>query len=392
MTILGGSSPFTSLLFLHASVLKSFDTADIITLQGRDDEMLRNLVRNSSALLGPAGPSVRYVCDLEEALAEAEVVLVQSRFGGTRWRANVDRICASNGFFSDETLGIGGLATGIMYREEWRQLGQKIAKVCPDCLVLNMINPLSLSCYFLQESGLHVVGLCEGPWQTMLAIADKLECDFSELSWCYTGLNHRGYIHSLRVAGLPIDLQTIAEIIPDLAGRFVPELGAIQSKEFCKSQVRALWKYDRSAIVESIRSRLCDYLRCGQWTTEQLLGSRPTPWYSLAVLPFLAAWSGRGNDWCSTANVQKDGVFVEVRSVVRHEHLSTTYDAYPSEALAKMVEAILFHERQCLKAISRPSQTNITEALASDPTIAPADVARARRAIVELCRGKEHVL
>ncbi|WP_408436929.1 family 4 glycosyl hydrolase [Paraburkholderia sediminicola] len=386
LTILGGSSPFTASFFRHAAApqrpLSEFDT---VVLQGRDEQTLERLAHHGRALLGGRRPYVSHELDLDTALREADVVLIQVRFGGTQWRLEVEHACRSRGLFADETLGVGGLATALHCRDKWRELGQRISDVCPRAQVVNMVNPLSLSCQYFGETCSRLAGLCEGPLQAVHDVAGALDCGPEALDWRYTGLNHRGFLHSLRYNGHDVDMNHVVEVSPRLAELYDPKLQAIVSKEWWTGQARERWTYGRATAVASVRARLRDDLLDRRILTREVLELRPTPWYSLAILPFLAAWSGRTGAWVSTTNVLADGLTVERRSVVTRCQNSLIPDDYPTKDVGRIVDALTLHERRCLEAIDHPSRLAVEEALSLDPTIGYFNVELAAEAVSQLC-------
>ncbi len=109
LAILGGSTPFTVSLLDLLPEAGRWD----VTLHGRDAEALRLIAGFGRSRLQPQGGTVRWTTDLDDALAGADVVLHQIRYGDLAGRAGDELLAESLGVAGDETLGPSGLRSAI---------------------------------------------------------------------------------------------------------------------------------------------------------------------------------------------------------------------------------------------------------------------------------------
>ncbi|WP_095588193.1 hypothetical protein [Actibacterium ureilyticum] len=391
LTIIGGSSPFTVNMFANGRATRFLRGFTQITLQGRNAENLRHVQAAVAADCATAGIRLHTETDTTRALIGADVVLVQARFGGLELRAEIEQCCKDRGLFADETLGIGGLVTALRVQDQWRALADCIHTACPSAMIVNMINPLSLSCQILHGAGLRTIGLCEGPVTTARYLASQLTAPDEVLEWSCAGFNHRSYIHGLKVDGTPLGFRHLRPLqVPKNVGAPDPESRAIVSKEVAQCRDTTRWHYGRAGTVADIRAKALRGLGNG---AAGLQTSRATPWYDDAVLPFLAAWSGQQELLMTTLNTFDRGLFRETRFAVQKTALATVAQSVPEPSVARCIDRFETHEKLSLACLANPSERTIDQAIACDPLIPDAQKANAVGAVLQIARiyrGKEY--
>jgi 6-phospho-beta-glucosidase len=135
---------------------------------------------------------------LAVALKGSDIVIVQIRFGGLEARREDELFAAELDCPADETLGPSGLLSAFRQAHCIEQLSGEICAHCRGALVVNMINPLSLSTAIMLRNGLDAIGICELPLATLREFADVLHRPADSLTWRYAGLNHRGFLFGLK--------------------------------------------------------------------------------------------------------------------------------------------------------------------------------------------------
>ncbi len=362
LTILGGSSPFTTNMFTEGRAARFLGGFRHITLYGRDRRSLE-LVRGR--IIPEVGRATLAVTtDLAEALCGADVVLVQLRYGGLALRRLIEETCYSHGLFADESLGVGGLATALCVQGAWRGLGNRLHHDCPAALTVNMINPLSLSSQLLQDSGARTIGLCEGPLTTARQLAAHLCGPEETFDWDCAGLNHRAFVYDIRLGGRPLPFAALADLpLPRACGVADPQSGALISKEMAQARSPADWTYGRAETVARMRAGALKGLAAPteggaapEAAAEAAAGARrPTPWYDDAVLPLLAAWSGWSDPFDTTINHPVEGLFLESRFCIGKTSLTPRHRASARatqpRAIAETVAALVQHERAVLACL-----------------------------------------
>ena len=77
-----------------------------------------------------------------------------------------------------------------------------ISKVAPHATLINFTNPAGLITQAISAQGkVRAVGVCDTPGGTVQRLADFLHADRGDVSAAYGGLNHLGWVCSLRVGG-----------------------------------------------------------------------------------------------------------------------------------------------------------------------------------------------
>jgi 6-phospho-beta-glucosidase len=320
--------------------------------------------------------SVRATDDIGAALEGADVVLVQPRIGGLEGRAADEDLAAAVGAPADEGLGPGGLRAVLRATPALRGLASDLLVRCPGAFVLAFTNPLSSTVGTLRRHGVgQVVGVCELPRVTAWEVADRLGTERVELSWRFTGLSHRGFIHDLRIGGADVldDLVSslrerdagIGGIGPDLIAEFraVPlkyhlMLAGLQKP--AAGRARQLIEIRELALAELAREPSAQ---------PAALSRRSMPWYDDAVVPVLVALAGGTSGGPHVLDVDgSDGVVREVLcDVTSHGVVPSPDEASPPPPTQAWLSRFHDHEVALNRLLAEPSTENLGTALRLDP-------------------------
>src|SRR5260221_3229464 len=298
--VLGGSAPATVQLidalaeWPPESARRRPAGLDLV-LSGRSQERLANVAsaaRLRAAQLGLA-VTVTTETDRSRALAEADVVLNQIRPGSLEQRSADESFPRQFGIPGEETLGPGGFACAVRAVAGLRPVWADAASHCPGALLINLTNPAGIVTQAARIGfGLDVISVCDSPLDLLAAAADRLcLADATRLRARYVGMNHVGWyvpesgaeLERLAglVAGLDPDLARLHGALPGPYLRYYAHpdrmLAAQQGRPTRADQLREL---ARSALEKFGRGELP-----AAW-------QRPAPWYSLAVVPLIDAWTG----------------------------------------------------------------------------------------------------
>lgn len=97
-----------------------------------------------------------------------------------------------------DTIGPGGIFKALRTGPAWLEIMADVARLCPDALVLNYTNPMSiLTLAATRATGLQVVGLCHSVQGTSRQLAGYLEVPYEELTWRCAGINHNAWFTEL---------------------------------------------------------------------------------------------------------------------------------------------------------------------------------------------------
>jgi 6-phospho-beta-glucosidase len=343
-------------------------------LYGRNAANLQLIGKFAQAQLSPAGWTVRATTDCPDALADADCVIHQIRYGDMAGREADEELARAHGVPGDETLGPAALCAAIRMVPALRELREMIARCCPAAWVLNLTNPLSIATAVLAWEGkLNCVGLCELPQYTLRQACQILSVSEENVRWSYRGLNHRGFIHELSYDGadglaiLPKVLgnRTIGGIT---AGQ-IAELGALPLKYFCCLSGGEVSRPGRVRFLSQLQETILQELRDSPGRSPPSLNARSMEWYGGAVVPMLAAIAGTDKRPVVVNTLQDDGIVWENRAQVAQDQCRVLPSPKLPEPARRWTDRFVAHERCVLAAATDPSEDRIKQALSADPLV-----------------------
>jgi alpha-galactosidase len=101
-----------------------------------------------------------------------------------------------------DTIGPGGLFKGLRTIPVFLALLKDAERLCPEAIVLNYTNPMSMMCLAAgRTSSMQVVGLCHSVQGTSHLLAERAEIAYAEMEWECAGINHLAWFTKLRHNG-----------------------------------------------------------------------------------------------------------------------------------------------------------------------------------------------
>ncbi len=143
--------------------------------------------------------------DRREALPGADYVISSLLVGG--YEAIEKEIDISMRYGVDQcigdTLNPGGILRCLRTLPHQAGIAQDIMELCPDALLLNYTNPMSMLCWgmYRQATGIKLVGLCHSVQHTTKQWAKRLGLAFADIQWKCAGINHQAWIYQYRKNG-----------------------------------------------------------------------------------------------------------------------------------------------------------------------------------------------
>ncbi len=371
-TVLGGGSPFTAALLAALAAQPPAVGRDAVMLWGGAEDSLRALATHGSLLLRASGGEVKAETNLAAALDGAEVIIHQIRYGHLEGRARAEALARRWGFPPDETLGPGGLLTGLFIATGLGPIATAVAERAPTALVVMMTNPLSVSTTLAADWGLKVVGCCELPELTAQAAYAAAGVSYEPDGWACTGLNHRGFIHCLRSDG--------SDLLARLAGRLLEqrqaaeaadlaELGAVPTKYFALVRGRSSAVTDRAGPLAELRAAITAELQDCPGQPPASLAGRPTPWYDEMVVPLARALESPTGRRLVLTVPGLDGFAREQLCQVSAGGITPLTAPPPPATVERWLARFEEHEQAVLLALCDPSVNALRAALAADPCV-----------------------
>ncbi|MGE5607305.1 MAG: alpha-glucosidase/alpha-galactosidase [Bacteroidota bacterium] len=169
-----------------------------IALMDIDPERLDRTVKLAQRMIAQENlaATIEPTLDRRQALRNADFVLTMFQVGGLDAYKIDQEIPAKFGIDQavGDTLGPGGVFRGLRTLPVLRELCREMEELCPDALLLNYVNPMSINTWFLYESGTVAnVGLCHSVQGTSEDIARYIGAPYQEVWFKCAGINHMSW-------------------------------------------------------------------------------------------------------------------------------------------------------------------------------------------------------
>ena len=214
LTILGGGGFRVPLVHEAVATAATGLTVDEIALHDVDPERLATIsavIEEQGARLAAEGravalPRLIATTDLREAVTGADFVFSAVRVGGAEARTVDERVALGLGLLGQETIGPGGLAYALRTIPVALEIARTIAELAPTAWTINFTNPAGIVTEAMRSVlGDRVVGICDTPIGLVRRVGRLLGADLvagergAEVD--YVGLNHLGWLRSVRLGG-----------------------------------------------------------------------------------------------------------------------------------------------------------------------------------------------
>jgi len=105
-----------------------------------------------------------------------------------------------------DTVGIGAIIRILRTAPALAEIAAGMQSRCPAALLLNVTNPMAMSCMALDRMvpTVRTVGLCHSTWITAATIAGLLDIPIAELEFAGAGVNHQLFISRLSHHGVDV--------------------------------------------------------------------------------------------------------------------------------------------------------------------------------------------
>lgn len=152
------------------------------------------------AELGGLDPRIEVPRELSRALAGADFVITVFQVGGVDAYALDIEIPREYGIDQavGDTLGPGGIFRGLRTVGALREVAEAMREICPDALLLNYANPMSVNCWATNLLGVNIVGLCHSVQGTSELLARELDVPYHEVVFGCAGVNHTAWFTTFR--------------------------------------------------------------------------------------------------------------------------------------------------------------------------------------------------
>ncbi len=146
------------------------------------------------------GAKVEVPHERREALDGADFVICTFQVGGIEAYGYDVKIPRAFGIDQPvgDTLGPGGIFRGLRSIGALREIAAEMREWCPDALLIQYANPMSMNCWATSSLGIQTVGLCHSVQHTSRMLAEELGVPYAELTFDSAGVNHTAWFTTFR--------------------------------------------------------------------------------------------------------------------------------------------------------------------------------------------------
>ena len=394
VAVVGGGSTYTPELVSGLSRL----SVDELVLQDVDAErrdIVGGMARRMLATQGFEG-RLEVTGDLDEAVTNADFVLIQIRVGGQQARLHDETAPLACGCIGQETTGAGGFAKAMRTVPVVLEIAERVrALAAHEAWLVDFTNPVGIVTRALLDDGHRAVGLCNVAIGFQRRFAQILAVDPARIVVDQVGLNHLTWVRRVlldREDVLPSLLAAhgneLAEEV-ELPRRLLDELGAVPSY-----YLRYFYAHDavlreqldgepRAVTVQAIEKGLLDLYRDPTVDERpELLMQRGGAYYSEAALGLISSLT-TGDGAVHEVDMRNEGTLagladddvVEVPARVgRHGPEPLPQPPLAPELLG-LVQHIAAYERLTVRAALSRDPADARKALLTHPLIGQVELA-----------------
>ncbi|MFA5786958.1 MAG: alpha-galactosidase [Actinomycetota bacterium] len=111
-----------------------------------------------------------------------------------------------------DTLGPGGVFRGLRHVALMREIAADMHELCPDALMIQYANPMSILCWATDLLGIKTVGLCHSVQHTSRMLAEQIAIPYEDITFDCAGVNHTSWFTTFRRGGqdlIPVIHETL---------------------------------------------------------------------------------------------------------------------------------------------------------------------------------------
>jgi alpha-galactosidase len=205
IAIIGAGSGFTRPLSTDILLTPELTSGSfvLVDIDAKRLELARQFVEKVIELTGKTW-SVEASTDRSKVLAGSDYVINTIEVSGLQTVQADNDIPLNYGVKQciGDTIGPGGLFKGLRTIPAWVEILHDIERLCPNALVLNYTNPMSMMTLAgAKSSDLQIVGLCHSVQGTSKLLAEYLDVPYEDLKWRCGGINHMSWFTELSYQG-----------------------------------------------------------------------------------------------------------------------------------------------------------------------------------------------
>jgi alpha-galactosidase len=271
-----GSVEFTRNIVADLCSFEELHGGLTLALNDIDEERLAYAGRAAESIVRRtgAGYPVEAHAERRRALDGADYAINEIQVGGYRATLTDFEIPRKYGLRQTiaDTIGIGGICRGLRTIPVMVGIGNDMAELCPDALLLNYTNPMSMVPWgvYAGTPFTNVVGVCHSVRDTHDFLARTVGIPEDQIAFRTAGLNHQAFVLEFRDRSTGQDLYPrlleIVEADPEGLGRRVRveifrRFGYFPTESSEHSSEYVPWFLSHDDQVERFRCEIDEYVR-----------------------------------------------------------------------------------------------------------------------------------
>jgi 6-phospho-beta-glucosidase len=214
LTLIGGGGVRAPLVVYGINEAAEALGAREIVLYDPDRDRLMLMVALGRAIVAKFGGELQvHAADsIEAAIEGSHFVLNSVRVGGIARRAADELTTIRHGYPGQETTGPGGFAMALRTVSIALEQARLVERLSPDAWLINFTNPAGLITQAVSShTRARIVGICDTPSELFHNIARALGASDDEVECEYIGLNHLGWVRTVRLRGEDVTDRVLAD-------------------------------------------------------------------------------------------------------------------------------------------------------------------------------------
>lgn len=259
LTMLGAGSMFTTTFVRDVLCIPTADHGEIALIDIDETRLaiMHRLIARMIAESGRPGWRVSASTDRRQLLPGTDYLINCIEVSGVACVRHDNDIPLKYGIDQciGDTIGPGGLFKGLRTIPVFLDVLRDAAELCPNALVLNYTNPMSMLCLAAGRAfpQLRLVGLCHSVQSTSHLLARRAGVPHPEMHWECAGINHLAWFTKLQHHGRDLYPILMDKARQDLAGHPV-------DPDDAKDLVRKDMMLHFGAFITESSGHLSEYL------------------------------------------------------------------------------------------------------------------------------------
>jgi len=203
LAVIGAGSPRTPLLI--RGLLSRNMKLEHLYLYDKKQQKLELNARVIEAIIAASGQGLKLTIasSYQEAVEQADFVFSSIRVGGDESRIADETTALKFGQLPQETVGIGGFSMAYRTIPVVVEQANILHRINPKAWIINFTNPSGMITQAILENSNHkkVIGICDAPIMIDKFVGTLYGVSKDHITTHYTGLNHLGWVTSVKVDG-----------------------------------------------------------------------------------------------------------------------------------------------------------------------------------------------